>query len=82
MVPRRSARTRDVDHDFHVDGLRLDATHAIVDDSARHILSASPSAAHAASPRRSVVVIAEDERNDRRLVQAWRGVLVSDGVGR
>jgi maltooligosyltrehalose trehalohydrolase len=68
-------------HDFHVDGLRLDATHAIVDDSARHILAEIAERARAASPRRSVVVIAEDERNERRLVlPEAAGGLGLDGV--
>jgi maltooligosyltrehalose trehalohydrolase len=49
-----------------VDGLRLDATHAIVDDSEVHILQEIARAMHALSPPR--VVIAEDERNERRLV--------------
>jgi maltooligosyltrehalose trehalohydrolase len=55
-------------HDFHVDGLRLDATHSIVDDSPRHILAELAERARAAAPRRDVVIIAEDERNERRLV--------------
>jgi maltooligosyltrehalose trehalohydrolase len=53
-------------HEYHVDGLRLDATHAIVDDSEVHILQEIARAMHALSPAR--VVIAEDERNERRLV--------------
>ncbi|CAN5664357.1 malto-oligosyltrehalose trehalohydrolase [soil metagenome] len=53
-------------HEYHVDGLRLDATHAIVDDSEVHILEEIARAMHALSPGR--VVIAEDERNERRLV--------------
>jgi maltooligosyltrehalose trehalohydrolase len=54
--------------DYHLDGLRLDAAHAIVDDSERHILRDIGEAAHAAGPGRHVVVIAEDERNERRLL--------------
>jgi maltooligosyltrehalose trehalohydrolase len=53
-------------HEFHIDGLRLDATHAIVDDSEVHILQEIARAMHALTPAR--VVIAEDERNERRLV--------------
>jgi len=48
------------------DGLRLDATHAIVDDSPRHVLAELASIASSLSPKR--VLIAEDERNDPRLV--------------
>ncbi|HWA86604.1 MAG TPA: malto-oligosyltrehalose trehalohydrolase [Opitutus sp.] len=45
--------------DFRIDGLRIDATHAIEDDSPRHILAEIAAAAHA----RGAFVIAEDERN-------------------
>src|SRR5512138_1015751 len=55
--------------DFHVDALRLDATHAIQDASARHlvaeIVQAAQAEGHAAGRR--VHVIAEDDRNDRTL---------------
>jgi maltooligosyltrehalose trehalohydrolase len=51
---------------FHVDGLRLDATHAIVDTSDTHILEEIAATAKAAD--RPISVIAEDERNDRRLL--------------
>jgi len=53
-------------HEYHVDGLRLDATHAIIDDSDPHILKEIAAAMHRLSPRR--IVIAEDERNQRDLV--------------
>ena len=39
--------------DFHVDGLRLDAIHAIVDSSASPLLAAIADRAKAANPRRS-----------------------------
>jgi maltooligosyltrehalose trehalohydrolase len=52
--------------DYHVDGLRLDATHAIVDHSATHILQEIADEAHSAD--RPVCVIAEDERNERHLL--------------
>ena len=56
--------------DFHIDGLRLDATHAIYDFSARHILSEVAEAMHAvgAEQNRLVHVIAETHQNDVRLV--------------
>jgi maltooligosyltrehalose trehalohydrolase len=53
--------------DYHIDGLRLDAAHAIVDESQTHILAEIAAAAHAAAER-PIVVIAEDERNERRLL--------------
>ncbi len=45
--------------EFHLDGFRLDATHAIMDDSPRHILAEIAGAIHA----RGGFVYAEDERN-------------------
>lgn len=48
--------------DFHIDGLRLDATEQIVDDSERLILSEIGEAARAATDR-SIVLIAEEARN-------------------
>ncbi|HEU0114743.1 MAG TPA: DUF3459 domain-containing protein, partial [Thermomicrobiales bacterium] len=54
--------------DFHVDGFRLDATHAIIDDSPVHLLAELSATARAATARR-IVLIAEDERNDVRLIR-------------
>lgn len=51
--------------EFHVDGLRLDATHALSHDD---LLQDLASRARAAAPHRRVVVIAEDDRNESRLV--------------
>jgi maltooligosyltrehalose trehalohydrolase len=48
--------------DFHVDGLRLDATHAIVDDSTPHFLAQLTSTVRAEAGR-EVLFIAEDHRN-------------------
>jgi maltooligosyltrehalose trehalohydrolase len=53
-------------HEYHVDGLRLDATHAIVDDSPTHLLREISDSLHALQPPR--ILIAEDERNERRVV--------------
>lgn len=67
--------------DYHADGLRLDATHAIVDDSDPHVLREIAERARAAGEGRQVVVIAEDERNDARLVRAASGGGIGlDGV--
>ncbi len=57
--------------DYHIDGLRLDAVHAIADDSATHILEqlAAEVAALAAQQRRPLFLIAESDRNDPRLVR-------------
>jgi maltooligosyltrehalose trehalohydrolase len=55
--------------EYHVDGLRLDATHAILDDSPRHVLTEMRERVRAALPAgRHFVFIAEDERNDERVV--------------
>jgi maltooligosyltrehalose trehalohydrolase len=56
-------------HEYHVDGLRLDATHAIVDDSPVHLLAELAARVRGSlPPERRFVVIAEDERNERSLV--------------
>ena len=52
--------------EFGFDGLRLDATHAIHDDSPRHILEELSDVAAQQQPRR--ILIAEDERNEAALV--------------
>jgi maltooligosyltrehalose trehalohydrolase len=49
-------------HEYHVDGLRLDATHALVDDGDTHFLAELADRVRA-SATRPVVLIAEDERN-------------------
>jgi maltooligosyltrehalose trehalohydrolase len=54
--------------EYHADGLRLDATHALIDDSDTHFLTElaeAVSAIESGPPRR---LIAEDERNERRLL--------------
>lgn len=66
--------------EYHVDGLRLDATHAIADDSPTHIVSEIARAARQATPRR-VMIVAEDHRNDARLLRApQEGGWELDGV--
>src|SRR5581483_6819436 len=46
--------------DYHIDGFRLDATHAIIDRSPRHLLAEINAAIHA----RGGFSIAEDSRNE------------------
>jgi maltooligosyltrehalose trehalohydrolase len=55
---------------YHIDGLRLDAVHAIYDASPRHILRAIKETAEAAAERlgRPVHIIAESDLNDVRLL--------------
>lgn len=57
--------------DFHVDGLRLDAVHALRDASAIHFVEQLAGEVHAAAQRagHTVWVIAESDLNDPRLVQ-------------
>jgi maltooligosyltrehalose trehalohydrolase len=67
-------------HDYHVDGLRLDATHAIQDDSPRHFLEELTTILRASTPR-PVFVIAEDHRNlAKLLLPASGGGFGLDGV--
>src|SRR5271170_7241347 len=57
--------------DYHCDGLRLDAVHAIVDHSATHILEqlAAEVAALAAHAGRPLFLVAESDLNDPRFVR-------------
>ncbi len=57
--------------EYHLDGLRLDATHAIHDESPRHILTALAEAVHQAARAegRVALVIAEEVRNLAYLVK-------------
>ena len=52
--------------ELRFDGLRLDATEWIHDESTPHVLEAIAAEAHALEPSR--IVIAEDERNEPRLM--------------
>lgn len=55
--------------DYHFDGLRLDATHAIVDTSEPHFLKELARACHdSGAAGRRVLVMAEDDRNDAALL--------------
>ncbi len=57
--------------DAHVDGLRLDAVHALLDVSATHLLEELAGAVRALEARvgRRLLVIAESDLNDPRLVR-------------
>jgi maltooligosyltrehalose trehalohydrolase len=57
-------------HEYHIDGLRLDATHALIDGGTQHLLQQMTVAVRASLPNdRRFVITAEDERNDARLLQ-------------
>jgi maltooligosyltrehalose trehalohydrolase len=57
--------------DFHVDALRLDAVHALVDDSPRHLLAQLSDEVAALSQRlgRPLSLVAESDLNDPRMVE-------------
>lgn len=50
--------------EYHVDGFRLDATHAIIDDSQRHILAELSDAVRARGEKPAPYLIAESHEND------------------
>ena len=67
--------------DYHIDGLRLDATDAIHDEHVPHILQEIGERARAVAGKPDVSILAEDDRNDARIVAPvnQRG-LALDGV--
>ena len=56
-------------HEYHLDGLRLDATHAIVDDSQTYFLAELRRSVQESmqGEKRRVLIIAEDDRNLARI---------------
>ncbi len=68
--------------EYHLDGLRLDATHALIDESPRHILADLAEQTRAAvGGSRQILLIAEDDRRDISLARPTaRGGLGLDGV--
>jgi maltooligosyltrehalose trehalohydrolase len=58
--------------DYHIDGLRLDAVHAIVDTSALHLLEQLATEVEDLSAQlgRHLVLIAESDLNDPRLIRS------------
>jgi maltooligosyltrehalose trehalohydrolase len=55
--------------EFHLDGLRLDATQAIFDDSPVHVLADLARRAREAAGARAVLLVAENEPQEVRLVR-------------
>ena len=55
--------------DYHVDGLRLDATHAVYDDGTPHVLAELADRVRALNPR--ALVISEITTGDSRPIDVW-----------
>jgi maltooligosyltrehalose trehalohydrolase len=58
--------------EFHFDGFRFDATQSIFDESEEHILAAIGKAARAAAGNRSIILVAENEPQDTKLIRPGR----------
>ena len=56
--------------EFHLDGLRLDATQAISDTSATHVIAELTAAARAAAPDKELFLVAENEPQNTRLARS------------
>ena len=63
--------------EFHIDGLRLDATQDMQDASEPHVLAEITERARAASRGRGILLVAENEPQDTRLLRGH----VEDGYG-
>lgn len=67
--------------EFHLDGLRLDATQNIYDDSPDHILAGIARSVRKAAGKRKTIVVAENEPQDVKLIRpAERGGYEIDGL--
>jgi maltooligosyltrehalose trehalohydrolase len=55
--------------EFHFDGFRFDATESIFDRSEEHILGAIGRAARSAAGERSIILVAENERQEGKLIR-------------
>jgi maltooligosyltrehalose trehalohydrolase len=55
--------------EFHLDGLRLDATQQIFDNSSEHIIAAISRETRRAAGRRSIVIVGENETQEARLAR-------------
>src|SRR5437016_421559 len=57
--------------EFHLDGLRLDATQSIHDDSEEHIIALIQRRAREAAGRRRIFIVAENEPQDVDLIRKY-----------
>lgn len=55
--------------EFHMDGLRLDATQSIHDSSKEHVIAEITRRARAAAPDRSILIVAENEPQHAKLAR-------------
>jgi maltooligosyltrehalose trehalohydrolase len=55
--------------EFHLDGFRFDATHAIHDESEEYIISAVVHAAREAAGSRSIILVAENDLQEAKMVR-------------
>jgi maltooligosyltrehalose trehalohydrolase len=65
--------------DYGIDGLRLDAVHALFDDSPRHVLAELADRVHATAPR-ALVVSETSVDDDRPLVEWGHDARWADGL--
>jgi len=57
--------------EYHLDGLRLDATQAVFDDSTEHILGAIVRRARRSAGERTTLLAAENEPQDMRMIRSF-----------
>ena len=55
--------------EFHFDGFRFDATQSILDNSDEYIVGAIGRAARKAAGKRSIILVAENERQEAKLIR-------------
>jgi maltooligosyltrehalose trehalohydrolase len=56
-------------HEYHVDGLRLDATHWLQDESKRHFVAELADGIRESAKNRTVLLVSEDDRNLATIVR-------------
>src|SRR5262249_44231620 len=54
--------------EFHLDGLRLDATQSVYDKSEQHVIAELTRAARQAAAPREIIIVGENEPQDMKLV--------------